>query len=162
MDQTMLTNVVFIMTDNQDAQRGPDASCTIREFTNLARVLSETGYTCGLSGKWHLGDGLLPQEGFSYWFTKPKGHTHTFYHEFEYVRMIRNDRRKYSWRHPHGSDELYDKQAGPSKSRNLSDAAGSGPVVCDLRQRIAAFFTHYADPQYDIWRGGRSKAGRVK
>ena len=39
----MLTNVVFIMSDNQDAQRAPDASCTMREFTNLPRVLSETG-----------------------------------------------------------------------------------------------------------------------
>jgi len=64
-----------------DAQMGPDAYCTIREFPNLPRILSENGYTCGLSGKWHLGDSLQPQEGFSYWFTKPKGHTSRFYND---------------------------------------------------------------------------------
>jgi choline-sulfatase len=29
--------------------------------------LAEAGYTCGLSGKWHLGDSNHPQKGFSYW-----------------------------------------------------------------------------------------------
>src|SRR5512138_2502227 len=27
-------------------------------------TLSEAGYRCGLSGKWHLGDSLNPQKGF--------------------------------------------------------------------------------------------------
>ncbi|MDP6113728.1 MAG: sulfatase-like hydrolase/transferase [Planctomycetota bacterium] len=61
------------------SQMGEDAYCTIREFKNLPRILSDNGYTCGLSGKWHLGDSMRPQEGFSYWFTKPKGHTAEFY-----------------------------------------------------------------------------------
>jgi len=30
-------------------------------------VLAENGYTCGLSGKWHLGDSLRPQKRFSFW-----------------------------------------------------------------------------------------------
>ncbi len=36
-------------------------------------ILAENGYTCGLSGKWHLGDGLHPQKGFSFWYTHQKG-----------------------------------------------------------------------------------------
>jgi hypothetical protein len=34
--------------------------------------------------------------------------------------------------------------------------------VCssDLAGRLDAFFQQYADPQYDVWRGGRSKAKR--
>lgn len=32
-------------------QMRPDAYCTIREFANLPRILSDTGYDCGLSGK---------------------------------------------------------------------------------------------------------------
>ena len=44
------------------AQIGPDAYCTIREFQTLPKILSESGYTCGLCGKWHLGDNLKPQE----------------------------------------------------------------------------------------------------
>jgi len=36
-------------------------------------ALAEHGYTCGLSGKWHLGDSATPQHGFSHWFAMPKG-----------------------------------------------------------------------------------------
>jgi arylsulfatase A-like enzyme len=65
--------------EQPDAQMGPDAYCTIGEFTTLPEILAEAGYDCGLSGKWHLGDSLHPQRGFRYWFAKPKGHTRTFY-----------------------------------------------------------------------------------
>jgi arylsulfatase A-like enzyme len=61
------------------AQIGPNAYSTIAEFRTLPRILSEAGYTCGLSGKWHLGDNLKPQEGFTSWATMPDGHTKTFY-----------------------------------------------------------------------------------
>lgn len=61
------------------AQMGPTAYSTIKEFRTLPKILSESGYVCGLSGKWHLGENLLPQEGFTYWFTKTGGHTTTFY-----------------------------------------------------------------------------------
>lgn len=60
-------------------QMGPDAHSTIAEFRTLPKILSEAGYTCGLCGKWHLGDNLKPQEGFTYWVTMPTGHTRTFY-----------------------------------------------------------------------------------
>ena len=30
--------------------------------------LSENGYVCGLSGKWHLGHSIKPQKGFDMWF----------------------------------------------------------------------------------------------
>lgn len=36
-------------------------------------VLSEAGYQCGLSGKWHLGDSLQPQKGFTHWYTIARG-----------------------------------------------------------------------------------------
>ncbi|MCZ6632011.1 MAG: sulfatase-like hydrolase/transferase [bacterium] len=374
----------YLGGEKPDSQMGPDAYCTIGEFSNLSRVLSQEGYTCGLSGKWHLGDSLHPQEGFEYWFSKPKGHTSTFYndeliwqnqtytepryttdvitehaldflenhrqepfflyvayngpyglgahmtethrnrhtdyyadkdlpcfprepvhpwlkqnrqlvnnpisirgyasavsgvddgvgalldalseygleentlviftadqglcgghhgmwgmgdhsrplhtfeeavhipllfrhperieagvvfegrtcnydffpslldylglsehipdtspgtsyapalrgdsqdwdntvfHEFENARMIRTDRWKYTWRHPDGPDELYDMQADPGERQNL--AGSSGEVVQDLRAQLSTFFDTYANPEYDVWRGGRSKAGRI-
>ncbi|MDP6452223.1 MAG: sulfatase-like hydrolase/transferase [SAR202 cluster bacterium] len=36
-------------------------------------VLAEAGYSCGLSGKWHLGNSALPQMGFSYWNVHASG-----------------------------------------------------------------------------------------
>ncbi len=41
--------------------------------TTYTDVLTEHGYTCALSGKWHLGDSLTPQHGFKYWYTIGKG-----------------------------------------------------------------------------------------
>ncbi len=378
----------WLGTEKPDAQIGSDAYCTIREFANLPRILSDSGYTCGLSGKWHLGDSMHPQEGFSYWFTKPRGHTSTFYgaeaiwegniynesryytdvitehaldfleqnhdkpfflyvpyngpyglgehmtkthqnrhtayyadkelasfprepvhpwlqgnreiinnpvsirgyasaisgvddgvgdilnalseygldedtlvifaadqglcgghhgtwgmgdhsrplhtfeeaihiplifrhkgaipagtvfedrtcnydffpsvldylgmrgklpdtpelpgksyaqafsgekiewddvifHEFENTRMIRNDRWKYTWRHPEGPDELYDMQDDPRERNNLAGDSGYKFIIAELKAQLDAFFGRYADPKYDLWHDGSSKAGRM-
>lgn len=35
--------------------------------------LAAAGYTCGLSGKWHLGDSYRAQKGFSYWAVHATG-----------------------------------------------------------------------------------------
>jgi arylsulfatase A-like enzyme len=61
------------------AQMGRRAYSTIAEFRSLPEILTDAGYTCGLSGKWHLGDNRRPQEGFTFWITMPAGHTRTFY-----------------------------------------------------------------------------------
>src|SRR6476619_7293449 len=65
----------------ETAQVGPKAYCVIQEFRALPEILAEAGYVCGLSGKWHLGDVLHPQKGFTYWFAKRTGHTATFYND---------------------------------------------------------------------------------
>lgn len=36
-------------------------------------ILAANGYTCGLSGKWHLGDSYRPQKGFSHWYVHERG-----------------------------------------------------------------------------------------
>jgi len=58
---------------------GPEAIRMIDEFKSLGEILRDEGYVCGLSGKWHLGDHLNAQEGFTFWVTKPGGHTLEFY-----------------------------------------------------------------------------------
>lgn len=58
---------------------GPYACNTLQEFTSLGEILRDAGYTCGLSGKWHLGANMTPSEGFTTWTTKPDGSTREFY-----------------------------------------------------------------------------------
>lgn len=41
--------------------------------TTYTDVLAQNGYVCALSGKWHLGDSIEPQHGFTKWFTIARG-----------------------------------------------------------------------------------------
>lgn len=41
--------------------------------TGYTDILSENGYVCGLSGKWHMGNSAVPQKGFSHWFAHKSG-----------------------------------------------------------------------------------------
>ncbi len=44
-----------------------------------AETLAEAGYRCGISGKWHMGDSLHPQKGFSDWYVFPYGGSSHYY-----------------------------------------------------------------------------------
>ncbi len=39
----------------------------------LSSTLARHGYTCGLVGKWHLGDSMHPHADYSWWFALPQG-----------------------------------------------------------------------------------------
>lgn len=45
----------------------------LKGFKAYTEVLSENGYVCGLSGKWHMGNSAKPQKGFSHWFAHKSG-----------------------------------------------------------------------------------------
>ena len=83
------------------------------------------------------------------------------FHEFENTRMVRTDRWKYTWRNPAGPNELYDMENDPGERENKAGDVEWSEVERDLRGRIAAFFDRFADPEYDLWKSGRSKAGRL-
>ena len=45
----------------------------LQGITGYSEKLASSGYICGLSGKWHLGDSLHPQKGFEHWYAHQTG-----------------------------------------------------------------------------------------
>lgn len=45
----------------------------IEHLTSYTQLLQQEGYNCALSGKWHLGDSINPQSGFSNWYSIGRG-----------------------------------------------------------------------------------------
>ena len=52
---------------------GPDAKAFTADEVGYTDVMAEHGYTCGISGKWHIGDSLHPQHGLSFWYVHQQG-----------------------------------------------------------------------------------------
>lgn len=42
-------------------------------MSGFSDYLAASGYTCGVSGKWHMGSSEKPQKSFSHWFVTPGG-----------------------------------------------------------------------------------------
>ncbi len=83
------------------------------------------------------------------------------FYEMENTRAIRTNEWKYVARRPDGPNELYDMKADPHERFNLFGQRNRQQVQGELAKRLDDFFKEYADPQYDVWHGGRSKARRV-
>ena len=62
----------WIRDGNMPADNAP-AIEYLAGMTGYSEILAQNGYTCGLSGKWHLGDSIRPQKGFSHWFVHQCG-----------------------------------------------------------------------------------------
>ncbi|MCZ6515467.1 MAG: sulfatase-like hydrolase/transferase, partial [Acidobacteria bacterium] len=69
----------------REENTGPGARQLIRKETTLSEILAQRGYAVGISGKWHLGDSLHPQTGFTVWSVMPRGADRS-----NNARMIRN------------------------------------------------------------------------
>lgn len=83
------------------------------------------------------------------------------FYEMETCRAVRADDWKLVVRHPDGPHELYDMKSDPRERFNLFGQPGMDTRRAEMQGKLEAFFNQYADPQYDIWKGGRSKAKRV-
>lgn len=53
-------------------ERGPVIRY-LADTTGYTDILAARGYTCGISGKWHLGDALHAHMGFSFWRVHAQG-----------------------------------------------------------------------------------------
>ncbi|MBD3184205.1 sulfatase-like hydrolase/transferase [Candidatus Poribacteria bacterium] len=45
----------------------------LQGMTGFTDILADNGYTCGLSGKWHVGHSAKPQKSHSYWYAHSLG-----------------------------------------------------------------------------------------
>lgn len=57
----------------REGNHGDQAATYLEGQTGYTDLLARNGWTCGISGKWHLGNSVLPQHGFSHWFVHEKG-----------------------------------------------------------------------------------------
>jgi choline-sulfatase len=69
----------------REGNTGPDAATYLEDEIAYTDVLSQNGWTCGISGKWHLGNSTLVQHGFDHWFVHQKGGG-----EYNDAPMVRN------------------------------------------------------------------------
>jgi arylsulfatase A-like enzyme len=79
------------------------------------------------------------------------------YYEMEYVRAIRTAQFKYVHR-LEGPFELYDLQHDPFEKFNLYGQPSHAERQRELEQQLDKFFGDYAEPKYDLYHGGGSKA----
>ncbi len=52
---------------------GGEAIEYLQGQTGIAEILAESGYRCGISGKWHLGASDKPQLGYDHWYVLEGG-----------------------------------------------------------------------------------------
>ena len=83
------------------------------------------------------------------------------FYEFETCRAVRTDQWKLVLRHPAGPHELYDMEKDPAERFNHYGQPGTEEIRAGLETKLHEFFRTYADPQYDVWQQGRSKAKRL-
>jgi choline-sulfatase len=78
------------------------------------------------------------------------------YYEFENLRCIRTGSMKWIKRLDEAPDELYDLAADPMEKNNLA----THPACAEKRkapdEHLDSWFTQTANPEFDVWRQGRS------
>jgi arylsulfatase A-like enzyme len=80
------------------------------------------------------------------------------YYEFEDTRAVRTEDWKYVHRHPDGPYELYDMKSDPNERFNLYGQPDTQSTAVELKMRLDSFFDTFAEPEFDLWKGGGSKA----
>ena len=84
------------------------------------------------------------------------------YYEMEGCRSVRTENWKYvARRSPDGPGELYDMVNDPHERFNLFGQSQHAETQKQLAMQLEGYFEKHANPEFDIWKGGRSKARRL-
>ena len=84
------------------------------------------------------------------------------FYEMEGCRAVRTEDWKYvARRSPDGPGELYDMANDPHERLNLFGQPELASMQKQLARQLDDYFAEYANPEYDLWNGGRSKARRL-
>lgn len=57
----------------REGNSGSNAKTYLEGIRGYTEYLKDSGYICGISGKWHMGNSQLKQKGFSHWYVHQKG-----------------------------------------------------------------------------------------
>ena len=75
----------------------------------------------------------------------------------EWLFMKRIENTKYDFKH-----ELYDLVSDTDERKNLAQDPEFADVVAKLSARLDEFFTNYANPRWDLWKGGVVKSNSTR
>jgi arylsulfatase A-like enzyme len=75
----------------------------------------------------------------------------------EWLFMKRIENTKYDFK-----NELYDLLNDPDERTNLAQMSDFAEVVTKLDARLDAFFAEYANPRWDLWKGGVAKSNSTR
>ena len=114
-------------------------------LTAYTDLLAQAGYQCGLCGKWHLGDSLRPQHGFTDWYTIARGGC-GYYHP----EIVENGRVRYENRYVtdligERARELVRQYAGQENPFYLSVHFTAPHDPWDADQHPREYLDRYAD-----------------
>jgi arylsulfatase A-like enzyme len=154
----LMMQVPLIFHHPESIPAGQTCEQLVSNYDFLPSVL---GYL-GMSDKLPSGPPELPGRDFSKLLQgAPIDWENVVFYEMETCRAVRSQDWKLVLRHPQGPHELYDMQHDPQERFNLYGQPGLEAVQHDLQTRLESFFERYADPQYDLWKEGRSKARQL-
>ncbi len=75
----------------------------------------------------------------------------------QWLFMMRMENTEYDFKH-----ELYDLVNDPNERKNLAQNPEYADVVAKLSARLNEFFTDYANPRWDLWKGGTVKSNSTR
>ncbi len=153
----LMMQIPFIFRQPGKIAAGQTSDLLVSNYDFLPSVL---GYL-GLQGKTPASPPLPGRDFSKVLRGEQLAWDNLVFYEMETCRAVRGERWKLVMRHPNGPHELYDMRADPQERFNLYGQPDLGSIRDEMQSHLDKFFVRYADPKYDIWNGGGSKAKRL-